>query len=263
MEYLEGETLAARLARKPLALDEALRIAIEVADALDAAHRHGVIHRDLKPGNIMLTKSGAEADGLRSWPSRMRWRASGSLPAFSAVATMTSPASPHHDGRHGCGHRAVHESGADPGPADAMPAATCSHSARQLYEMLTGKRAFDGKSQLSVASAILEKEPEPLNKLQPLTPPSLERVVSKCLAKDPEDRWQSARDVATELRWIAEANPAAATAESEAVTKGREARTTVCGTGLRFLSSGYLKPRFVLAHGTGFGATDRLQHGGA
>lgn len=202
MEYLEGETLSARLARKALALDEALRTAIEIAGALDAAHRHGVIHRDLKPSNIMLTKSGAKL--MDFGLAKPHGIASGSpAPAFSAVATMTSPVSP------------ITATGTVVGTVQYMsPEQVLGQEvdARSdifafgatLYEMLTGKKAFAGKSQLSVASAILEKEPDALSMLQPLTPPALERAVRKCLAKDPEDRWQNARDLASELKWIAE-----------------------------------------------------------
>src|SRR5262249_18524126 len=197
MEYLEGETLAARRARKPLSLDESLRIAIEIAGALDGAHRHGLTHRDLKPGNIMLTKSGAKLmDFGLAKPHEMG--SSGTVPMFSAVATMTSPISP------------VTTAGTVVGTVQYMSPEQIQgqHADSRsdlfafgatLYEMLSGKKAFEGKSQISVVSAILEKDPEPLGKLQPVTPPSLERIVSQCLAKDPEERWQSARDLASEL----------------------------------------------------------------
>jgi serine/threonine protein kinase len=200
MEYLEGETLAQRLARKPLNLAESLRIAIEVASALDAAHRHGVVHRDLKPGNIMLTKTAAK---LMDFGLAKPQGLAASAPAFSGATTITTPASP------------ITAEGIVVGTVQYMSPEQIQGRAvdarsdmfafgATLYEMVSGKRAFDGKTQISVASAILEKDPAPLATLQPLTPPSLDRLISKCLAKDPDDRWQNAGDLVTELGWIAE-----------------------------------------------------------
>ena len=195
MEYLQGEPLSARLERKPLTTDETLRIAIEVADALDKAHRSGIVHRDLKPGNVMLTKSGAKL--MDFGLAKLQTFAAGSqsaTPAFSAVATMASMASP------------VTVAGTLVGTVQYMsPEQIQGKEAdarsdifafgAMLYEMLTGKRPFEGKSQLSVASAVLEKEPDPISKIQPLAPPSLEHVVQTCIAKDPDQRFQSVHDL--------------------------------------------------------------------
>jgi eukaryotic-like serine/threonine-protein kinase len=202
MEYLEGETLSARLARKPLTADESLKIAIELADALEKAHRSGIVHRDLKPGNIMLTKGGAK---LMDFGLAKPYASSGGsqlgTPAFSAMATMASMASP------------VTVAGTVVGTVqymspeqiqgkDADARSDIFAFGAVLYEMLAGKRAFEGKSQLSVASSILEKDPEPLSIVQPTTPPALEQVVRTCLAKEPDERFQSAHDLKLQLQWI-------------------------------------------------------------
>ena len=202
MEYLEGETLAVRLSRKPMTPDETLRIGIEVADALDKAHRSGIIHRDLKPGNVMLTKSGAKLMdfGLAKLQAAATGTRSGT-PAFSAVATLPNMASP------------ITVAGTIVGTVQYMsPEQIQGKEAdarsdifafgAMLYEMLTGKRAFEGKSQLSVASAVLEKDPDPISAVQPLTPPALEHLVRTCLAKDPDQRFQSAHDLKLQLQWI-------------------------------------------------------------
>jgi Tol biopolymer transport system component len=211
MEYLEGETLYARLARKPLTPDETLKIATEVADALDKAHRSGIVHRDLKPGNVMLTKGGAKLMdfglakplGLVAGPQSGSKAESAHISSMATLAaTMADLASP------------VTVAGTLIGTVQYMsPEQIQGKEAdarsdifafgAMLYEMLSGKRAFQGKSQLSLASAILEKDPEPIATIQPLTPPALEQIVRTCLAKDPDDRFQSAHDLKLQLQWIA------------------------------------------------------------
>jgi Tol biopolymer transport system component len=210
MEYLEGETLYARLVRKPLTADETLKIATEVADALVKAHRSGIIHRDLKPGNVMLTKGGAKLMdfglakpfGLATGPQSGSKSASAHVSSMATMAaTMADLASP------------VTVAGTLIGTVQYMsPEQIQGKEAdarsdifafgAMLYEMLTGQRAFQGKSQLSLASAILEKDPDPITAVQPLTPPALEQIVRTCLAKDPDDRFQSAHDLKLQLQWI-------------------------------------------------------------
>src|ERR1700680_4271998 len=198
MEYLEGETLAARLEKGPLPLDQVLRYAIEIADALDRAHRQGVVHRDLKPGNIMLTKSGAKLLDFGLAKATVPLAEGATL---AAAATRTTP---------------VTQQGTIVGTFQYMSPEQVEGNQLDgrsdifsfgavLYEMLTGKRAFEGKSQLGVASAILEKEPPPLSSVMPMTPPALDRVVRTCLAKNPDERFQSAHDLKLQLEWIREA----------------------------------------------------------
>ena len=238
MEYLEGETLAQRLKKGPLPLKEALKIGIEICEALDKAHRAGIIHRDLKPGNIMLTRNGAKlmdfglakaaGAGLGSVASR--------TPLLSAAQTMSeaSPMSP------------LTTAGAVIGTIQYMSPEQIEGKeadARSdlfalggvLYEMATGKRPFEGKSQLSVASAILEKEPERISALQPLTPPGFEHVVSACLAKNPDDRYQTAHDVKLELRWIVESGPLLAAPEAPAKSAPQVLPWAVAGTAVVLL----------------------------
>jgi Tol biopolymer transport system component len=198
MEYLDGETLAQRLTKGALPLEQALTIAIQIADALDKAHRAGIIHRDLKPGNIMLAKSGAKlldfglakvtpapiaASGLSMGPT-------GASPVTmqgTILGTLQYMAPEQVEGREADVRSDIFAFGAI------------------VYEMVTGKRAFEGKSAASVVAAILERQPPAMSSLQPLTPHSVDRIVATCLAKDPDDRWQTARDLLRELKWIAEA----------------------------------------------------------
>ncbi len=205
MECLEGESLAERLKKGPLPLKESLKTGIEVSEALEAAHRAGIVHRDLKPANIMLTRSGAKLMDFGLAKGAAAGLAASSAPLLSAARTMSqaSPMSP------------LTTAGAVIGTIQYMSPEQIEGKeadARSdlfalgavLYEMIAGRRPFEGKSQISVASAILEKEPEPIGTLQPLTPPALEHIVTVCLAKNPDDRFQSAHDVKLALQWIAE-----------------------------------------------------------
>ncbi len=220
MEHLDGESLADRLAKGPLPLDQALRHAAEIADALDRAHRHGIVHRDLKPGNVMLTKSGAKLldFGLAKLelPSAPGKGVGGE--GASALPTREKPLT-------GKGmllgtYQYMAPEQLEGKDADARTDIFAFGSV--LYEMVTGKRAFEGTSQASLIGAILKDEPQPISTLQPMTPPALDRLVRQCLAKDPDDRRQSAHDIVADLRWIAEAgSPAEITGPAGAQRSAR------------------------------------------
>jgi len=197
MEYLEGETLAERLKKGPLPLEQVLQHAIEISDALDKAHRKGITHRDLKPGNIMLTKSGTKLLDFGLAKLRGPQAAVANLSALptegsnltaqgTIVGTLQYMAPEQLEGKAADARTDIFAFGA------------------VVYEMATGKKAFDGKSQASVMAKIMESDPVPMWSLQPMTPPALDRVVKKCLRKGPEERWQNAHDITDELKWIAE-----------------------------------------------------------
>ena len=198
MEYLEGETLAERLKKGALPLDQALRYAIEIADALDKAHRQGVVHRDLKPGNIMLTKAGAKL--LDFGLAKLRTRGTQGTDGFSAATTQSAP---------------LTERGMLMGTVPCMAPEQVQGrdtGARGdlfsfgavLYEMVTGQRPFTGDNQASLIAKIIEVDPPPVSSLQPITPGALDRVVMTCLVKDPDRRWQTATDLQRQLVWVRE-----------------------------------------------------------
>jgi serine/threonine protein kinase len=199
MEHLEGETLAARLAKGALPLDQTLKYAIEIADALDKAHRAGIVHRDLKPGNVMLTKSGAKLldFGLAKTVER-----GGFLRGPVITDLPTSPASLTAKGMILGTLQYMAPEQLEGEDADARTDIFALGTV--IYEMATGKKAFSGESQASLIAAILAATPPAISTLQPLTPTALDHVVKTCLAKDPDERWQSAGDVKRELRWILE-----------------------------------------------------------
>jgi serine/threonine protein kinase len=215
MEFLDGETLADRLRRGALPFTELLKIGIEVAEALEIAHRAGIVHRDLKPGNIMLTKSGTKLmDFGLAKPASLGAAGSGSAPLLSAARTMSgpTPVSPLTTAGSIVGTiQYMSPEQIEGKEADARSDIFAFGAV--LYEMAMGKRAFEGKSQISVASAILEKDPEPISATKPLTPVAFDYLVAACLAKDREDRFQSAHDVRLQLKGIAQSPqvPAAVT----------------------------------------------------
>ena len=198
MEYLAGESLAQRIKRGALPLDETLKCAIEVADALDRAHRQHVIHRDLKPGNIMLTKDGAKV--LDFGLAKIREQAvDARAGAGSNVQTLTAPLTTKGSIMGTLPYMAPEQ--LEGREADARTDVFAMGAV--LYEMATRRRAFEGESQASVIAAILERNPPPVSSLQTNAPAELDRVITICLAKDPENRWQSARDLVLQLQSIA------------------------------------------------------------
>ncbi len=197
MEYLEGETLAARLEKGALPPDQVLRNAVQIADALDKAHRQGVIHRDLKPGNIMLTKSGVK---LLDFGLAKALPTAG-IGDFSQSPTQSRPLTA--EGTIVGTFQYMAPEQLEGKEVDARSDIFAFGAV--LYEMATGRKAFEGKSQASLIAAIVSSDPPPISTLQPMTPPALDRVVRTCLAKDPDERWQTAHDVMLELKWIAEA----------------------------------------------------------
>ncbi len=225
MEFLEGETLAARLAKGAMALPEVLRVGIAIAEALAFAHRQGIVHRDLKPGNIMLTKSGAKLMDFGLAKSlRMATSASATNPpSFTAAATMSgqSPLSPLTTAGNIVGTiQYMSPEQIEGKEADARSDIFALGAA--LYEMASGKRPFEGKSQISLASAILEKDPEPITTVNRQVPASFERLLKTCLNKNPEERFQSAQDVKLELEWIAAEKASIAPAIAPGASRRKE-----------------------------------------
>src|SRR2546430_11726729 len=242
MEHLEGETLSERLAKGALPLEQTLRSGIEIADALDKAHRQGIVHRDLKPGNVMLTKSGVK---LLDFGLAKAMTASTRPSGLTSLATMMGTAnnltqegtilgtfqymSPEQlEGKEADGRTDIFALGC------------------VLYEMATGRKAFSGSSQASLISAIMKEEPAPIATLQPMMPPALDRVVRTCLAKDPEDRFQTAHDAWLQLQWIAEVGSAAGVPAPVVARRKSRERLAWVGFGIATivaiaLAAGYLR----------------------
>ena len=223
MELIEGETLAERLAKGPLPSADTLRLGSQIADALDRAHRAGVVHRDLKPGNVMLTKAGAKLmDFGLARATGLAGPAGGSGVTMHTLTTSPTVAQPlTAEGSIVGTFQYMSPEQLEGREADARSdlwALGCV-----LYEMATGRRAFEGKSQASLIAAILERQPPPPSQVSPMVPPALDRIIQQCLAKDPEERLQTAHDVKLQLQWVAEGgSQAGVPAPVSARRRGRE-----------------------------------------
>jgi eukaryotic-like serine/threonine-protein kinase len=201
MEFLEGETLADRLMKGPLPLDQVLKYGIEICEGLEKAHKNGVTHRDLKPGNIMLTKSGAK---LMDFGLAKATAANTQSPSTLTMSLSGPPAEQPLTARGTLVGTFQYMSPEQLEGHDADARSDIFALGAVLYEMATGKRAFEGKTVASTIAAILASEPAPITSLQPMSPPELERMVRTCLAKDPDDRFQTVHDLKLQLRWLGE-----------------------------------------------------------
>ncbi|HEU5179218.1 MAG TPA: protein kinase [Candidatus Polarisedimenticolia bacterium] len=245
MELLEGESLADRLVKGPMPIHEVLKIGAQIASALEAAHRQGIIHRDLKPGNIMLTRTGAKLLDFG-----LARTAAGAPPPVSAVVGSSQVATAMQS------ERPLTAKGTIIGTFQYMAPEQLEGTEADartdifslgavLYEMATGKRAFQGGSMTSLIAAIVSSQPPPIKMMVPVAPAALDHVVKRCLEKDPADRWQSAHDVGAELQWIAEAGSQAEAAAPVVVRRNtREALAwglaAALGVAVLGLALGYL-----------------------
>jgi Tol biopolymer transport system component/tRNA A-37 threonylcarbamoyl transferase component Bud32 len=216
MEYLDGDTLASRLKRGALPLDQTLRIATEVADAVDRAHRTGIVHRDLKPGNIMLTKDGSKV--LDFGLAKMRPQSTGAaMSGGSVMQTLTSPLT----GEGALVGTLQYMAPEQLEGQDADARSDVFSFGAVLYEMATGRRPFEGRTQATLIAQIMQTDPPGISVVMPQAPPALEQLARTCLAKDPDERRQTMRDVLTDLKWIASAGSRPPAARVEAPHQGR------------------------------------------
>src|SRR5262245_4800897 len=229
MEYIEGESLAARLRRGPLPPRDALRLAIQMAGALDAAHRRGITHRDLKPANVMV--AGDTTKLLDFGLAKMQGSQDDAHTAIRNDSTMSLTAEQRLVGT-------LHYMAPEQLEGRDIDSRTDLFAfGAVLYEMLTGRRAFEGASDASVTAAILTVDPQPVSSVQAGVPQALDRIVARALAKNPDARWQTARDVTNELQWILERESTGASAPP--LSSVERHHLALAGVGLAALLAGF------------------------
>ena len=247
MEFLEGETLADRLLKGPLPTEQVLKCGIEICEGLERAHKSGVVHRDLKPGNVMLTKTGAKL---------MDFGLAKAIPAGSAPAsslTMTTPGPTVNQPLTAQGTLVGTFQYMSPEQTEGKEADARSDIfalGAVLYEMATGKRAFTGKSQANIVAAILASEPPPISLASPMSPPALAQVIKSCLAKDPEDRFQTVHDLKLQLKWIAEASSSQLAASAQVrARRAVQKRTLLIAAGVGWILAAAALAFFLSSRG--------------
>jgi Tol biopolymer transport system component len=240
MEYLEGETLSDRLLRGRIPTEQLLSWAVQIADALDKAHRQGIVHRDLKPGNIMLTKSGVK---LLDFGLAKVMAPAAPLSSVTGLPTVAGSPNLTQDGSILGTFQYMSPEQLEGKEADAR--SDIFSFGTVLYEMATGQKAFTAKSRASLIAAILEHEPAPISSVQPLIPPALDRVVRTCLAKDPDDRWQTAHDLEGELKWIAQVGSQAGVAAPVVAKRKNRERLAWAGLGIMTLAAALLAGAYL------------------
>ena len=227
MEFLEGETLGERLRKGPLSSELMLKYALEICEGLERAHKTGVIHRDLKPANIMLTKAGAKL--MDFGLAKAVEQANPPSSALTATIAPTNASQPLTEQGMVVGtFQYISPEQLEGKEADAR--SDIFSLGAVLYEMATGKRAFEGKTTASVIAAVLERDPAPISTVQPASPSALDWVVKTCLAKDSDERFQSIHDLKLQLKWIAEGGSQAAAGLGTSPSAKRKIRERVLAT---------------------------------